>query len=305
MPRLPEAGDFDLIEDAPAKINLALHVTGRRPDGYHLLDMLVTFADHGDRLGFRLSPKDAFSLAGRFADRLREDAGAAPNHVERARDLMREAAASIGHPSPPVHIHLRKNLPIASGIGGGSADAAAVLRGLSRVWRVTLPPATVQEIALKLGADVPMCLASRPLIACGIGEEIRPLPHLPSFSVVLGNPLKGVSTPEVFGRLEKKDNPGFSFEAGAPRSRDEWLAVMRGLRNDLEPPARAICGEIFTLLELMEQQPGARLVRMSGSGATCFALFDDAGAAGQAAAALHRARPDWYFQAIETMAGAG
>lgn len=305
MPRIMEAGEFDLTEDAPAKINLALHVTGRRPDGYHLLDMLVTFARHGDRLAFRPSREDAFSLSGPFAGRLRGEAGAGANLVERARDLLREAAIVAGHAAPPVHIHLEKNLPIASGIGGGSADAAAVLRGLARLWKLSPPATTLTDIALKLGADVPMCLASRPLIARGIGEDITPLPHLPGFFLLLANPLVGVSTPEVFRGLAKKDNPAFGFDFEQARDREEWLNIIRGLRNDLERPARALCGEITDLSQLMAARPGVRLVRMSGSGATCFAVFDDAEATERAAAALHKLRPDWYFQATETMAGAG
>jgi 4-diphosphocytidyl-2-C-methyl-D-erythritol kinase len=302
MPPLLAAGEFDLTEDAPAKINLALHVTGRRSDGYHLLDMLVTFAADGDRLGVRPSARDDFSLSGPFADRLADEAEAGGNLVTRARDLLRSEALSAGLDAPPVHIHLEKNLPIASGIGGGSADAAAALRGLSRLWELVLPDGALAAIALRLGADVPMCLAGRPLIARGIGEEIEPLSPFPSLPLVLGNPLVGVSTPEVFRRLESRSNPPFDFATTAIGDRGQWIDIIAGLRNDLEPPARTLCPDISGLSELMRQH-GARLVRMSGSGATCFALFDTKQAAAEAAARLHRARPDWYFQATETVAG--
>ncbi|MFK0165745.1 4-(cytidine 5'-diphospho)-2-C-methyl-D-erythritol kinase [Rhizobium sp. NPDC090279] len=296
------AGDFDLTEEAPAKINLALHVTGRRADGYHLLDMLVSFARHGDRLGFRQGECDEFSLSGRFAPLLSADAEAGDNLVLKARDLLRQAAHAAGFAAPAVHIHLEKNLPIASGIGGGSADAAATLRGLLRLWRLELRDETVGAIALKLGADVPMCLASKPLVARGIGETIELLPAFPSFPMVLGNPLVGVSTPEVFRTLSRKDNPPLLFPSQMPRGFGEWIDTIRNLRNDLEPPARAICGEIAALSGLIESQSPI-VTRMSGSGATCFGIFADIQRAKEAAASLHRQKPDWYFQVTETITG--
>lgn len=296
------AGDFDLMEEAPAKINLALHVTGRRADGYHLLDMLVSFARHGDRVAFRASAQDEFSLSGRFGPLLSADAEAGDNLVFKARDLLRQAAQAAGFDAPAVHIHLEKNLPIASGIGGGSADAAATLRGLMRLWQLTLPDEKVTAIALKLGADVPMCLASQPLVARGIGEAIGLLPAFPSFPIVLGNPLVGISTPDVFRHLTRKDNPPLLFPTQMPRGSSEWIEVIRNLRNDLEPPARSICGEISVLSGLIEsQQP--MVTRMSGSGATCFGIFESAEQAKAAAASLHRQKPDWYFQVTETIAG--
>ncbi len=294
-----DAGAFDLTEEAPAKINLALHVTGLRDDGYHLLDMLVTFADHGDRLGFSAADADSFEISGRFATSLGQQKQSTGNLVIRARDLLRQASAGS---APPVLIHLEKSLPIASGIGGGSADAAAALRGLMRLWNITLTPDKLRALALQLGADVPMCLISRPLIARGIGEEIDVLPDFPSFGLLIGNPLVGVSTPAVFRRLTEKNNSPFGFEHRQLQSSNEWLSVIDSLRNDLEPPARALCPEIGELSALMAgQRP--RLVRMSGSGASCFALFDDVDAAKAAAASLHSHRPDWYFQATQTIAG--
>ncbi|PZM07768.1 4-(cytidine 5'-diphospho)-2-C-methyl-D-erythritol kinase [Rhizobium tubonense] len=297
-----DAGAFDLAEDAPAKINLALHVTGQRADGYHLLDMLVTFAGHGDRLGFRKADGDSFSLSGPFAPGLAAEASGGSNLVLKARDLLRDAASVQGFETFPIHIHLEKNLPIASGIGGGSADAAATLRGLQRIWGIALPLETIAAIALRIGADVPMCLASRPLIARGIGEDIEPLPRFPSFAMVLGNPLVGVSTPDVFRHLPSRDNPPFAFAAQERRDHAGWISLIEGLRNDLEPPARGLCGEIGELSRLMKAQ-GALLVRMSGSGATCFGLFNTLGQAEAAAASLHSATPGWYFQATETIAG--
>ncbi|NEI36117.1 4-(cytidine 5'-diphospho)-2-C-methyl-D-erythritol kinase [Rhizobium leguminosarum] len=290
------ASRSSITEEARAKINLALHVTGQRPDGYHLLDMLVTFADRGDRLDFMPSPTDEFTLSGRFGGTLA--GGSGTNLVLKARDLLRGA---IGPLAFPVRIHLDKNLPVASGIGGGSADAAATLRGLMRLWGATLPEEALAALALKLGADVPMCLASRPLIARGIGEELEPVPELPAFAMVLANPLKGVSTPEVFRRLAEKNNPALRLAPSRPQTAD-WLAAIAAARNDLEPPARQLVPEI-TAIAAMLQAKGALLTRMSGSGATCFGIFASMTAAEDAAAALHDARPDWYFQATETVSG--
>ncbi len=285
------AGDFAVTEDACAKINLALHVTGQRPDGYHLLEMLVTFARHGDRLGFAPADADDFTISGQFADVLADDPGT--NLVLKARDLLREAAGG----APAVRIHLEKNVPVASGIGGGSADAAATLRGLMRLWGVTLAAETLAALALKLGADVPMCLKSTPLIARGIGEEIEAADALPSFAMVLANPLKGVSTPEIFRRLATKNNPPLVL-----MKTPHWMEVIRATRNDLEPPARELVPEIGEISNMLAAE-GAQFTRMSGSGATCFGIFETPVAALRAAERLHAARPDWYFQATETFAG--
>ncbi|EJT03337.1 4-(cytidine 5'-diphospho)-2-C-methyl-D-erythritol kinase [Rhizobium sp. CCGE 510] len=296
MPDEGLSGAFSVTEVARAKINFALHVTGQRADGYHLLDMLVTFADCGDRLSFIRAPADAFFLSGRFGETLAGDGDT--NLVLRARDLLR---AAVGPLAFPVHIHLEKNLPIASGIGGGSADAAATLRGLMRLWDTALPVETLAALALQLGADVPMCLESRPLIARGIGEQIEAVPNLPAFAMLLANPLKGVSTPEVFRRLTTKNNPALNLAADLG-GRADWLAAIGAARNDLEPPARDLVPEIAAISSMLQAR-GALLARMSGSGATCFGIFSTMAAAQDAAAALHAERPDWYFQVTETISG--
>jgi 4-diphosphocytidyl-2-C-methyl-D-erythritol kinase len=293
MPDAGMSGGFAVTEDALAKINLALHVTGQRADGYHLLDMLVTFARHGDKLAFASSPADELTISGRFGPALGVDPGS--NLVLKARDMLRQAALAQGDHAPPVHIRLEKNLPIASGIGGGSADAAAALRGLIRLWSIRLPDDTLSTIAVKLGADVPMCLANRPLIAQGIGEEIEHV-ALPSFAIVLANPLKAVSTPEIFRLLTEKHNPPLDLRNG------DWLATIEANRNDLEPLARKLVPEIEQVSALL-RQAGAKFVRMSGSGATCFGVFSSIEAAETAAAKLHSERPDWYFEATETLSG--
>ncbi len=297
MPVQPFSGAAEFYETAPAKINLALHVVGQRADGYHLLETLVTFADTGDRLSFAADDADRFSIFGPFSAVLATNGGLTDNLVLRARDLLRQAVIATGQQAPAVAIHLEKNLPIASGIGGGSADAATALRGLLRFWRCSIPTETLDTIALSLGADVPMCLAGMPLMARGIGEELTLLPQLPAFAMVLANPLTGVSTPEIFRRLQTKNNP--PVPKFLPQNKDDWQAFIHNLRNDLEAPAISALPVIQDVSDLLKQH-GATLVRMSGSGATCFGIFPSFETAQQVEASLAAQRPDWYFKATMT-----
>ncbi len=294
MPTQGITGAAETIEAAPAKINLALHVTGQRADGYHLLETLVAFTEAGDTIRIHDADADSFSISGTFGDLLRAGDGG-DNLVTRARDLLRHALASTGQPVRPVAIHLEKNLPVASGIGGGSADAAATLRGLLRHWCVGMTPDALASMALRLGADVPMCLESRPLIARGIGEDIEPVTNLPELFLVLANPLKAVSTPEIFRRLRNKANPSLPAHATIG-----WMDFLAQSRNDLQPPAQALLPEIGEIAGLLSQE-GAALVRMSGSGATCFGIFHSLEAARTAETSLRKKRPDWYFQATRTI----
>lgn len=288
------SGATETIEAAPAKINLALHVTGQRADGYHLLETLVTFTEAGDVIRIRDADADSFSISGPFGDLLRAGDGG-DNLVTRARDLLRDALASTGQSARPVAIHLEKNLPVASGIGGGSADAAATLRALLRHWDAGIDPQSLASLALTLGADVPMCLESRSLIARGIGEDIEPVSDLPELFLVLANPLKAVSTPEIFRRLQNRANPPLP-----ERKADGWMDFLAQSRNDLQPPAQALLPEIGEIVELLSQE-GAALVRMSGSGATCFGIFHSSDAAQKAETSLREKRPGWYFQATRTI----
>ncbi|MDK1375774.1 MULTISPECIES: 4-(cytidine 5'-diphospho)-2-C-methyl-D-erythritol kinase [unclassified Sinorhizobium] len=292
---------FALTCAAPAKINLALHVVGQRADGHHLLESLVTFADCGDRIGIALADADGFTVSGRFSDGLplsAENKGG--NLVLRARDLLRSELTSRGIAAGPVHLHLEKNLPVASGIGGGSADAAATLRGLLRLWDAPLEPATLDAVALALGADVPMCLDGRPLLAEGIGEKITALPDLPSFAIVLVNPLVAVSTPMIFRTLVNKANPSLDLPKGM-NTVAEWLSAMADMRNDLERPARALVPAIEEVSGTLKAED-AMLVRMSGSGATCFGLFDSDERAQRAAERISASHPEWYVCAARTTA---
>jgi 4-diphosphocytidyl-2-C-methyl-D-erythritol kinase len=273
-----------LIEDAPAKVNLYLHVIGRRADGYHLLDSLAVFAAVGDVL--RAAPAVDLSLVldGPFAAALADEAD---NLVLRA---ARALAAGAGV-APRARLALTKNLPVASGIGGGSADAAAALRALQRLWNVQLPAPAVRALALGLGADVPVCLASTATRMGGIGEALSPAPALPPCGIVLANPGVAVATPAVF----RARTGAFSAPASLPPGWPDIDAMAVGLAhltNDLEAPAVVICPPIGEVLTGLRTLPGCRLARMSGSGPTCFGLFADPPAAMAAAAALRR--PGWW-----------
>jgi len=279
-----------LAELAPAKINLALHVTGRRDDGYHLLESLVVFAELGDRITVAAATEDGFGVDGRFAADVPVDGG---NLVLKARDALR--AAFPHHTTQPVAIALEKNLPVASGIGGGSSDAAAALRALSRLWRLPADAATLARLALPLGADLPMCLAGHPLIARGIGEQLAPVRHFPSLPMVLVNPGIAVATPSVFRALASRENPPLAPLDSADTVLD-WLTTSR---NDLEPAAMSIEPSIVAVLSTLRTS-GAAFARMSGSGATCFGIFDSNAAAAHAATAISAERPGWFSAATTT-----
>ena len=223
-----------LAEAAPAKINLALHVTGRRGDGYHLIESLAVFTRFGDRLQVSAAEEDGLAVSGRYAAGVPVDGR---NLIAMARDALRKAAGRRN--AFPVAIALEKNLPVASGIGGGSSDAAATLRLLARIWGLDIDAAELAEIALSLGADVPMCLAAQPLMARGIGENVEPLPAVPSLGLVLVNPGVPVSTPQVFSALRRRDNeplPALPVRIDFHSLRN-WLEATR---NDLEAPAREV-----------------------------------------------------------------
>lgn len=283
---------IQLAEDAPAKINLALHITGQRADGFHLLESLVIFTAFGDRILIEPTATDTFSVSGPFADSLPANSN---NLVIRARDALRHAATQLH----PVAIRLEKHLPIASGIGGGSSDAAATLRALNRLWRCGLTPEELARIAGRLGADVPMCLAATPLIARGIGEIIEPVADFPELHLVLVNSGIEVSTPAIFAALSKRDNPPLpplpgSLDFEALRN---WLAASR---NDLEVPAMATAPAITESLAALRATEAA-FARMSGSGATCFGLYETQARAQSAAEAINRSRPGWFVAASNTI----
>ncbi|TIO07110.1 4-(cytidine 5'-diphospho)-2-C-methyl-D-erythritol kinase [Mesorhizobium sp.] len=279
---------------AHAKINLALHVTGRRADGYHMIESLAVFTRFGDRVEIELADSDGFSVSGRYASAVPLDGN---NLVVKARDALRRQAGQ--RHAPPVAIRLEKNLPVASGVGGGSSDAAAVLRGLAETWGLDLDDAQLARIGLSLGADVPMCLAAKPLIARGVGDELSAVLDFPALGLVLVNPGTAISTAEVFSALGNRDNEGLP---PLPRSIDfhslrNWLETTR---NDLEPAARAIQPAIGKALSVLNKA-GAGFARMSGSGATCFGLFETGNVAKRAAADIRSRHPDWFVAATRSM----
>jgi 4-diphosphocytidyl-2-C-methyl-D-erythritol kinase len=280
---------------APGKINLALHVVGRREDGYHLLETLTVFTRFGDRLTVEPAEVDTFSTAGPFAKDvpLGED-----NLVIAARERLRVAFPLAD--CPPVAIELEKNVPVASGLGGGSSDAAATLVALSSVWGLTTTKRELARLCPALGADVPMCLTAKPLLASGIGDNIQKIPHFPELSLVLVNPGVPVATPAVFRALRSFQNEGLP---PLPRnlSLDSLVDWLKETRNDLEPTAASIAPEIDDALNELAMA-GALVTRMSGSGGTCFGLFESAAHAKGAARHIERQRPDWFVVATESEA---
>jgi 4-diphosphocytidyl-2-C-methyl-D-erythritol kinase len=277
---------------APAKINLYLHVVGRRADNYHLLDSLVAFADIGDRV--TAAPADSLSLtlSGPEADAI---AGLGDdNLVLRAARLFAEAAGGAMPYGAVLHLH--KALPMSAGIGGGSSDAAATLRVLDRMYRRPRDPGALAALALRLGADTPACLAARPVWVGGIGERIKPANGLPAAGIVLANPRRALSTAAVFAARHGGFTQNGRF-APMPGDAVAMAAVLGERRNDLTEAALTLVPEISEVLDRLARLPGALHVRMSGSGATCFALFagrDTAVAAGQI---LRRAEPGWWSAA--------
>ncbi len=268
-----------IIELAPAKINLALHVRRRRDDGYHELETLFAFLQHGDTISIERAGSSGFSVTGPFVGGLE---GEGDNLVTRAARRFGEVFGDPG----PLTIVLDKHLPIASGIGGGSADAAATLRALARLTGVAVDDARLFAIAEALGADVPACLLGRSAVGTGKGEQLQPVAGLVDTPVLLVNPGVAVSTGPVFKTWDGVDRGGIG-------EGDLLVRAIAG-RNDLEPPARALAPVIGDVVALLQAQPGAVLARMSGSGATCFALFDTVAARASAAVAVRSLRPGWW-----------
>jgi 4-diphosphocytidyl-2-C-methyl-D-erythritol kinase len=272
-----------LHQAAPAKVNLYLHVTGRRADGYHLLDSLVVFAGAGDRLEALPSTDLTLRVEGPEAEALTAEPD---NLVLRAARAL-AAAAGI---EPRGALLLHKALPVASGIGGGSADAAAALRALNALWGLGWSDTRLAEVALPLGADIPVCVTSRPCRMSGVGEVLAPAPALPRFGMVLVNPRIALPTPAVF----RARVGGFAPPAALPSAWVDCATMARDLAalgNGLEAAAIALCPAVAEVLAALRDRPGCLLARMSGSGATCFAIFAQPEEARRAAAALP---PAWW-----------
>ncbi len=283
--------------DAPAKINLFLRVTGLRDDGYHELESLVAFAGVHDRVEVRPADRLVIEIDGPFAAAL--DPGPGNLVAKAARALAAKAGVA-----PDARIRLHKALPVAAGIGGGSADAAAALRALSALWQLAIAEDALAALALALGADVPVCLAARPSIMRGIGERIAPAPALPAAPILLVNPMVPLATAAVFAAREGRFSAPAEFDA-VSADVPELAASLRDTRNDLAPGARRICPEIDAVLAAIEASPSCLIARLSGSGPTCFGLFPDEEAANHAAARIAAARPRWWVRSTRLLAPSG
>ena len=277
-------------EFAPAKVNLALHVTGRRGDGYHLLDSFVVFLATGDWLDSGPGEDLTLALKGPQADGI----PVGDNLVLKAAAALAEAA---GQPGLGASLVLEKHLPAAAGLGGGSSDAAAALRALNRLWGLGLESSELMAVGDRIGADVPVCVAAASSRIRGVGEHVTPLPRLPEVHLVLANPARALSTASVFAGLAGADNEGLPEMPGRWQDAAHLAAYLRGCRNDLEAPAMAAEPVIAEVVAALKAQPACLLARMSGSGATCFGLFARPEAAAAAGAALTRQHPGWWVAA--------
>lgn len=275
---------------APAKVNLFLHVGATGADGYHPISSWMAFADYGDEVSIGAADDFAFDVDGPFAGEIPHDPD---NLVLRARDeLLRIAKAEV----PPFRLLLTKRLPVASGLGGGSSDAAATLRLLAEVFELDIPPL----LPLSLGSDVPACLAAESLIAEGRGEVLQPAPAAPSLHAVLVNPGVPSPTGAVYAAYDRAGAPGGAECPDLPPvigSAQEAAAILSICRNDLEAPAIALEPRIGEALDVLRDQPETLIGRMSGSGATCFALCQGATEAETLAGRVQAWRPDWWVQA--------
>ena len=278
---IPGHGDVTAEVFAPAKVNLTLHVTGQREDGYHLIDSLVMFADIGDTLTVRRADSTVLELTGPMADKTPQGDD---NLVIRAAKLMGVTA----------HITLNKQLPVAAGIGGGSSDAAATLRGLSNLTGQPIP-----KDLMPLGADAQVCCAIDMGAArmSGIGDRVVPAPGLPQLHAVLVNPNLPVSTTEVFRHLSNRDNAPMPDTLLTGCDAAELISWLQQQRNDLHAPAMALEPAIEQIFKTLEVTPGCLLTRMSGSGGTCFGLYADAETAASAAGRLQESHPGWWVRA--------
>jgi 4-diphosphocytidyl-2-C-methyl-D-erythritol kinase len=283
-----------LTERAPAKINLTLHVVGRRADLYHELESLVAFSRSGDSLSLAPGPQLTFSL----------DGPAAAAAGDPAQNLVMKAALALASRVENLKLgafHLVKRLPVAAGIGGGSSDAAAALRLIAGLNHLSLDDERVKEAALACGADVPVCLAARARIMTGIGEKLGPPLDLPPLPALIVNPGQPLETKAVFARMNVKpgSETGFGPHPRVASGLDfaALQALLRKGRNDMEAAACVLAPIVAQVLAILSAAPGCRLARMSGSGATCFALFSECGGVVRAKKAILAAHPDWWAKA--------
>ena len=273
-----------ITEQASAKINLFLHVGGRRADGFHPVQSLAVFTDAGDTLALEAAIGLSLAVEGPFAKGLEGEGD----------NLVLRAARALG--SQGANISLTKKLPVASGIGGGSADAAAALRGLNQLWGLGKDEAALCALAAELGSDIPACVLSKPCFMEGRGEELRPTEALPRIPMLLVNPGVPVPTKDVFAALTDRSGVEMVLPRGRFADTADLLRFLETTRNDLEEPARRIQPVIGEVLAAITSLPGALLARMSGSGATCFGIFADDDCCARAADILRQSQPGWWIQ---------
>lgn len=291
---LPSTEPVLLTDRAPAKINLTLHVLGRRADGYHRLESLVAFSRSGDTLS--LLPGDApkLSISGPTA----------PASGDPGDNLVLKAARKLAERVDGLRLgafHLVKNLPVAAGIGGGSSDAAAALRLLARANHLALDDPRLLEAAAATGSDVPVCLAAKARMMTGVGEHLGPILDLPALPTLIVNPRQALATKDVFARMNilAGTDTGFAAHPKITSGLDSaaLIALLKKGRNDMEDAACVLAPVVGDILAILSAAPGCKLARMSGSGATCFALFPDCRSVAKARRAILAAHPDWWVKA--------
>lgn len=286
------------VETAHAKVNLTLHVLSRRDDGYHNVESLTVFPEFADLISAVPSPNGQtdLTLDGEFADELELLSRPRDNLVLRAAEALRVAS---GKRLRPVQLVLTKRIPIAAGLGGGSADAAATMRLLNRHWQLYLKDERLARIGVELGADVPMCVVSRPVIATGIGERMMPAVGIPNLPLVLVNPSVPLSTAAVFHQLEAAERSPMPPMPTKFSSLFAFVLWLRQTRNDLVKPARAVTGLTERAVKALSSDPDCLFARMSGAGATAFGIFAKLSNAERAAERIRLKRPNWWVVATE------
>lgn len=265
-----------------AKINLFLHVTGRRDDGYHLLESIFYFPDIFDEISFEEAPETFLAISGRFAKGL----DVKDNLILKAYDLLKEL---FPEKIPELKFNLQKNLPVSAGIGGGSANAAGVLRELNRYYKLNLSDSELCKMGVKLGADVPSCIISKTSFVSGIGENIEVIENFAKLNILLVNPLNPVSTAEIF-------KMGFERYSLPVSKEGLTLDKIKGCKNDLQENAAKILPEILDILDMIQNQSGCLISRMSGSGATCYGIFDSSESLDKAYKNLSKNKPEYWVE---------
>ena len=276
-------------EKASAKVNLCLQIVGQKSNGFHLLDSIVGFTEFGDHLSFEKSEKLELTVKGTFSDQIPLDNS---NLVLKAAELLR----TLNNIKDGAHITLTKNLPPSAGLGGGSSDAAAAIRGLTRLWEINLP--ALDEL-MKIGSDLPVCINQKTQHMKGFGEVLRIINTFPNLPILLVNPLKKVSTQAVFNMLENKQNPPLSNYEKLFQTKKDWINWLLLQRNDLIEPALKIEPIILEVLQLISSQNSVEQVSMSGSGATCFGVFESKYDCDAAMKKVQRERPEWWSVSTE------